>query len=333
MNNEIEITVLIVAYNREEFLFRALGSVLNQNFDLRNVEIIVLTNLPSIKLPSVDNGVKLKKILLGDGKIGEYIRRGITIAKGRIICFLDDDDLFEPSKLATVHRVFSNILALGYYRNRDSLIDIHEHLISKERGKEYLITESNKFYLKWQANLRENPFHNLSCISIRKLMVEPYLNVVGSIQYGIDLLFYCIAIDSNFSLLIGTEILTKYMVHSNTVFPPTDYNRYILKMQRTLTQYICSYRFLIGKFDNIQVKKLLNYFISLSSLKMRLISNTDKTKKNVLRDIAEVFVNGLLVKQIEPLLISMLSFVPWKNARARLYHLSYSIFLKTLTTL
>ena len=260
----------------------------------------------------------------------EYILKGITIANGRIICFLDDDDLFEPHKLTTVYRVFSKIPDLGYYRNRDSLIDKHEHLISKEKGKECLITESNKFSLKWQTHLRWNPFHNLSCISIRKSMVGPYLDVVGFIQYGIDLLFYCMALDSNFSLLIGTEALTKYMVHSNTVFPPTNYNGYIVKKQITLTQYIASYRFLVNKFNNVQVKKLLNYFISLSSLKLRLISNTDQAKNNTLTDIVEVFFNGLLIQKIEPLLISTLSIVPWKIARSKLYHFFYSILLKTL---
>ena len=151
MNRDTEITVLIVAYDREEFLFRAVESVLSQTFDLTKVEIIVLTNLHSIELPPIDERVKLQKIILGEGKIGEYILKGITIANGRIICFLDDDDLFEPHKLTTVYRVFSKIPDLGYYRNRDSLIDKHEHLISKEKGKECLITESNKFSLKWQT--------------------------------------------------------------------------------------------------------------------------------------------------------------------------------------
>ena len=162
-------------------------------------------------------------------------------------------------------------------------------------------------------------------------MVEPYLDVIGLIQYGTDIMFYCMALDSNFSLLIGSETLTKYMVHNNTVFPTTNYSDYILKRQDTLTQYITSYRFLLEKFDNIQVKRMLCYFISLTSLKLRLISDAHQTEKSKLCDVLEVFVNGLLIRKMEPIVISMVSIVPGKSIRTRLYYLFYRIFLKTLT--
>lgn len=94
------ISVVIPTYNRPEFLLEAVQSALDQTVDI--LEVIVVDDVsdqdPSVLLAQF--GEKLRCVSLAQKGGGNVARnRGIELARGDLIGFLDDDDIWLPQKL------------------------------------------------------------------------------------------------------------------------------------------------------------------------------------------------------------------------------------------
>ena len=96
----IKISVIIPVYNVEQYLPKCLDSVLNQT--LKDIEIICIND------ESPDNCAQiLEEYQKRDSRIiilnqknsgqGSARNRGLEIAKGKYIQFLDSDDFYEPT--------------------------------------------------------------------------------------------------------------------------------------------------------------------------------------------------------------------------------------------
>ena len=95
------VSIIIPVYNAERFLDDTINTVLNQTYD--NWELILVNDC------STDNSKKVAKKYLSDkikwieNKVNSGAaltrNRGIDEAKGRFICFLDADDLWDKDKL------------------------------------------------------------------------------------------------------------------------------------------------------------------------------------------------------------------------------------------
>lgn len=101
VNNEIILSVVIPTCNRNNTILRAIYSVLNQNID--ELEIIVVNDTENPISHDMINIVKYNPVLFtsNPGTHGAASARnyGVSIAKGKYITFLDDDDMYLPSRL------------------------------------------------------------------------------------------------------------------------------------------------------------------------------------------------------------------------------------------
>ena len=98
-----EVSIITANYNCENFLNETVDSILAQSF--KNWELIIIDD------NSTDNGVEIIKeymvqnprivLLQNDVNLGaaKTRNRGIELAKGRYIAFLDSDDVWNPQKL------------------------------------------------------------------------------------------------------------------------------------------------------------------------------------------------------------------------------------------
>lgn len=89
------ISVIIPTYNQAEFLGRCLRSILNQNIDKQEYEIIVINDGSKDQTSKVLNIYKKDISVIDNIKnkgLPYSINRGIKIAKGRFIVRLDSDD-------------------------------------------------------------------------------------------------------------------------------------------------------------------------------------------------------------------------------------------------
>lgn len=184
------ISVIITAYNRQEFLADAVKSVLNQDFDRKNYEIIVIKNYKNYDMDKFLESNNVINIIM-DGTIGEFLYKGISISHGDIISFLDDDDMFDPEKLYVISQEFTK--GCKYLHNSQKLFT------SKKTDVKRYNTKNLSF--------------NLSSITITRELIHTEL--LKNITTGIDnFVFYC-ALSQNAKLCFTDLNLTLYRIHNS----------------------------------------------------------------------------------------------------------------------
>jgi len=240
MKNVPYISVIITAYNRKEFLLDAFNSALNQTLDRSKYEIIVTKNFRDSKIDSYikKNGGKL--VFFEKGNYGEQVADALKYARGQVICFLEDDDLFMKEKLEYVYNVFLENKNLVYVNNARVYIDDRGGRLNKspskfeKREKDVIIKDfSKKPVVLLRIQQYTDPWHNPSSIAIRKVILKSFRNGLYSVKFAPDLFYYFISLISG-DLLISNQVLTKYRVHestSNSIINYESYKKTVLKFE------------------------------------------------------------------------------------------------------
>lgn len=102
----VEISVIMLTYNREKLVSRAIESISGQTFD--SFEFIVVDNGSSdssglIADSYAQNDSRIQVIHRERGNIGTGRNTGLDAARGRYIMFIDDDDFAYPDMLDFLH--------------------------------------------------------------------------------------------------------------------------------------------------------------------------------------------------------------------------------------
>jgi len=112
------VSILIINYNNEKFVSRAVNSCLNQNYN--NIEILIYDDKSkdrSIKEINKFRANKKIKIFINKSK-KKYVSAFDAMngylqlykkSKGKIICLLDSDDFFHKSKIKLIVDYFEQI--------------------------------------------------------------------------------------------------------------------------------------------------------------------------------------------------------------------------------
>lgn len=110
------VTVVVPIYNVENYLDRCVSSIINQSYD--NLEIILVDdgskdNSPKICDSYEKKDSRIKVIHKKNGGLSDARNKGIDIASGKYICFVDSDDWIECDMIErmynTIQKDNSNI--------------------------------------------------------------------------------------------------------------------------------------------------------------------------------------------------------------------------------
>ncbi len=238
--SKIYISVIITAYKRKEFLPDALVSVLSQTLARDKYEIILIKNFEdeNIDKLALENNIKTINM---SGTIGEYLYAGLNVAKGDIISFLDDDDMFFENKLKIVYETFQNNQNLIYYHNLPEFIDESKNPI--------------------EGSGKAASF-NLSCISIRKAILK--MDIVKKLFILPDSFMLYSAFDNGGFIISGDEILSYYRVHNSTSNFNGDSNSKTGFKNKLFQNFIAQLEIYYGEFKSPMARKyILNYMITL----------------------------------------------------------------------
>lgn len=100
------VSIIIPAYNAEEFLAECLASLKSQTFE--NFEVLLIDDGSTDSTPQIisefeqiDN--RFKHVSIPNGGVSHARNTGIDLAKGKYITFVDADDILYPDALKTMY--------------------------------------------------------------------------------------------------------------------------------------------------------------------------------------------------------------------------------------
>jgi len=134
---EPEIAVVVGAYARTEFLRSAVRSLLGQTLARDRFEIVVTKNFRDAPLDAELSAAGAQVLFDEEPQIGRWLRRAVRATRAPWVTFLDDDDEYDPGRLARLLEVVGRYPALGLYRNRVTVIDRTGGPIPSERWRRH----------------------------------------------------------------------------------------------------------------------------------------------------------------------------------------------------
>jgi len=267
MKNNPYISVIITAYNRREFLSDSFNSVKNQTLSRDKYEIIVTKNFTNDK---IDNYIKKnggKLVFFEGGGIGEQIADALKYARGEVICFLDDDDLFDKEKLHDIYNIFSKNVNFGYMHNSEYFINENRKKVNTkinryEKNKSLVLMNKDKKILKLiKVEQDYNPIFNMSSIAIRKNLLINYLKYLKNLKANPDGFMYFGALNSDFDLYFTNKKLTYYRLHNSTSINSDSYKNFKETLVQQFEYTRNSLEPLLSAFVKKSVELYLTYWL------------------------------------------------------------------------
>jgi glycosyltransferase involved in cell wall biosynthesis len=223
-----EVSVVVGAYSREDFVIPAVQSVLDQTIDRRRFDVLVTKNFRSLRVDRFLETHGIESLFDEDRTINRWLFRAARSTRAPLIAFLDDDDLFEPTRLEHVLEVFRAHPQTGYYRNRVSVVDergapIPEAYWGKNEidplfdgtGPVWVGPDQKEAMLPFIR--RTYSFFNSSTIVLRREVLRPDLTSPYEGFSSPDPFFLIAAIASPFGLFLDDRRLTLYRHHGGNV--------------------------------------------------------------------------------------------------------------------
>ncbi len=298
------ISVVITAYDRKEFIQEAVQSIIDQKLEREKFEIIVVKNFIDDRIDEFLSRSSVVNVYSDEKPLGAKLAYGIEKAKGEVISFLEDDDLFLPFKLGEVYEIFQDNKDIVYFKNeiirlknvKDASVRLKEIVdIPLDRqifqGKELDSVAKISFMIR-----KFNGDFNLSSMSIRK---EYYLSCIVNLNKVVNLLDFAIFIwpffikDEKLTLVFQKKPLSVWRVHesaSNSGFNPSIgeiARKHILNMQiaiETLKIWINLLENYVSEDfvkEYTSLKTYFRLFINDSSLTMKLAKGEQLTPSEI----------------------------------------------------
>ncbi len=229
------VSVIVTAGTRTRFLKDALQSVANQDCDLHDCELVVVSTEPHLVQAIVSLLPRLKSLhrtatVVPTGQaIGPVFASGIRSSTGRVLAFLNDDDMWLPSKLSVILAMFLNNKDLGYVKHSQSFVDEYGKP-EPDRSRLGRIGQSSpgtELHLSGSTVQRElrklarfRPDFNSSSIALRRNVVDQRLLTLERMARNEDTFFFYSAIAARCAISVIPEKLTLYRVHEGSTSAP-----------------------------------------------------------------------------------------------------------------
>jgi glycosyltransferase involved in cell wall biosynthesis len=201
------VSVIMPAYNAEQFIAQSIQSVLYQTY--AELELLIIDDA------SVDRTVEIAneyahlddrvKVLKNDTNRGVAFsrNRGIDLSKGSLIAFLDSDDIWLPDKLSVQVELKSKYPSIPLFYSGYELIDP-----SGNRLKKAVLPPLE---ISYQQLLRTNDIGCLTVMIDRQMLGSNRFKKVGHEDYN---LWLSVLKDGN-NALGSTEVLAQYRIHNS----------------------------------------------------------------------------------------------------------------------
>ncbi len=219
------ISVIITAHDRREFLLEAVASVLG-SAGPAPFEIWVVKSFHDPALDAELEARGVRHVETEAAPLGAKLALGIGRSSGEILTFLEDDDAYEPGRLARVAERFGRDPGLGYYRNGQRRVGPTGSTLSAGtagRAEENLrrfgtVAGGTHDLPRMLPRLvRIDPDFNLSSIAVRREALADRIQELAALSAAVDSFVFYAALEHRLGLCIEAEPLTRYRVHPSNV--------------------------------------------------------------------------------------------------------------------
>ncbi len=295
-------SVVVTAHNRRNFLLNALRSVVNQDFPLEKIEIILLKNFLDAEIDSfcrVNNIITINYSADNENNLGNYLYEGIRRSDAEIISFLDDDDEWDTHKVSRIVNIFNKHADLCYVHNDfDPINEIgetikHKRMVDPVINKyahDYMILTGHDLGRTMRSLFAAKADFNLSCMSIRKsCLTKELMQLLRKIEGAPDAFFFFSVLLTNRSLCILSTHLTKYRFHSTNISNISNLHSKGMQVARQLKTLEMLYQFFSVNGNNGYELLSLKMMVTEYEL-LRTIFLQQYSRRWVLRQIITMFI-------------------------------------------
>jgi glycosyltransferase involved in cell wall biosynthesis len=217
------ISVIIAAYSRRTFLLTAIRSVTSHRTSPTEPEIVVVKNFRDEEIDRTLDSEGVKSIDFGSTTYGATIARAVRESRGEVVAFLEDDDLFDETKLGRLEDVFRCDSRLVFYHNDYREID--------ERGKEIPPSSQRRSIDRRTANRTSEVFAgrarlasfdrmgdavaqaHMSCIAVRRSLLVRVADYLEHVPVGVDFFLFFVGMACDGAIRIDPGKFTLYRRH------------------------------------------------------------------------------------------------------------------------
>jgi glycosyltransferase involved in cell wall biosynthesis len=274
---KVFISVIITAFNRKTYVEQAMKSALNQTLSKDLYEIFLVKNYVD---ESIDEFAEKNGIIIVNSDEPNYGNRILSVLKfmnGEIICFLEDDDLYNKSHLKYIYDSFVLHQKLGFIKGNFitfSNVNTPYTAVWKPIKKVYII-DPEHIKTKNLIFIESRGINAvISASAIRKdLLALALANASSFYLFDYYLPFYVIA--SGFQVMASNYIISKYRVSDSWTHIITDNREIFLQrkidlLERTVRDYTAMINFLNS---NYKFRRALSYNRTKMQIELTLLRN------------------------------------------------------------
>lgn len=301
-------SVIMPAYNVEDYIKRSIDSVLNQS--MKDFELIVVNDGSTDNTKSICEEYSNKVTLINkkNGGLSDARNVGVKEAIGEYIIFIDSDDYWDKDLLKEISKSLDNNPDIVRFQIRtvdekNNQIDYKESSFESKTGEEAfsLITKyhfvenawayaiKRDYYLKEKFEFKKGTIHEDFGLTPLIIIKANIVNSIGYIGYN-------------------------YCIRSNSIMTNNDYE----KVKKKVNDFYNHYLFLIKEIEKINVNKTIFKSFIANSLILKICElkgkdykeyknkiKKDKVIDNILSDTLSRKIKKILIK-ISPKMASII---------------------------
>ena len=212
-------TVIVFDYVRHEYTKATIESIISQTIPMDLFELLILTDSEKEDFSYIPQCLAATVIYTGSIRIGESTLLGTSMAKGDVICEMDNDDLWSNEKLRDLLFYFKQYPNVVFIKNEvtpfsDSKVNgLRLGYNLRMNGK---TRTSGRFYILEDLPpakiLGRSLMHNSSSMSFKKSILIKESEYVSGLSHINDVSIFLIGALNDGSIGFLDKILTYYRV-------------------------------------------------------------------------------------------------------------------------